>query len=383
VLSWQQRGVLIVGGGIAGLGLAALLSRARVPCEVVERAERWAPVGAGIVLGVNAMKIMRELAVADALAARSHVIGEMAITDATGRVLGRTNLDSLRTRFGISLAMHRAVLHEVLLEAAAGVNIRLGNSVAMLDESGDKTLGVRFADGSEGEYGLVVGADGIDSQVRGLQFGRIDPVYSGYSCWRMVVEAPDLAVRAQEMWGRGLRFGLVPIGSGRIYCFAVANASAGDDDPEEGRIERFRARFGMFADPVPALMDCVREPGDLIHNELSEVRHTPWHRGRVVLVGDAAHAMTPNMGQGAAMALEDVSVLSELICRGMPLADTLRAFDERRRPRVTWVQDQSRRIGRVAQWQNGIACWLRNSAVRGLPDSASLKALVRMAEQTL
>jgi 2-heptyl-3-hydroxy-4(1H)-quinolone synthase len=93
--------------------------------------------------------------------------------------------------------------------------------------------------------------------------------------------------------------------------------------------------------------------------------------------------MTPNMGQGAAMALEDVSVLCELICRGMPLADTLRAFDERRRPRVTWVQDQSRRIGRVAQWQNGIACWLRNSAVRALPDSASLKALVRMAEQTL
>jgi len=383
MLSWQQRGVLIVGGGIAGLGLAALLSRARVPCEVVERAEQWAPVGAGIVLGVNAMKIMREIGVADALAARSHLLGEMAICDASGRVLARTNFDSLKPRFGISLAMHRAVLHDVLLRASEGVKIRLGSTVSMLDDSGDKTLGVRFADGSEGEYGLVVGADGIDSQVRALQFGRIDPVYSGYSCWRTVIDAPDLAVRGQEMWGRGVRFGLVPIGNGRIYCFAVANAPAGDPDPKEGRVERYRSRFSAFADPVPALIGCIREPGELIYNELSEVCHTPWHRGRVVLVGDAAHAMTPNMGQGAAMALEDVSVLCELICRGMPLADTLRAFDERRRPRVTWVQDQSRRIGRVAQWENGVACWLRNKATRLVPDAAALKALVRMAEQPL
>jgi 2-polyprenyl-6-methoxyphenol hydroxylase-like FAD-dependent oxidoreductase len=378
--------VLIVGGGIAGLGLACALRRAGIAWELVERAPAWAPVGAGIVLGVNAMRVMRRLGLDDEIRARGHELAEMAITDAREVVLARTNLAALAARFGPSVAIHRATLHGVLAKAA-GDGVRLGTTLTSL-EPGPERVRARAEDGAEGEYALVVGADGLRSLTRSQLFGDVAPTYAGYTCWRLVAERPSGFTRAQEMWGRGRRFGIVPIDDGsRVYCFAVANAPAGTPDPEDGRVERFRRRFAGFAGPVPAVLEQVVRPEQLIHNDLEEVVQRPWHRGRAVLVGDAAHGMTPNMGQGAAMALEDVAVLGELLGGGAALEgdleSVLRAWRERREPRVRWVQDQSRRIGRVAQWEGRLACALRNGLARLLPDGASERALVRMAEQPI
>jgi len=380
------RSVLIVGGGIAGLALARALERAGVPWELLERAPAWAPLGAGIVLGTNAMAVMRRLGLDEEILARGHVLGEMAITDARGRVLGRTHLARVAERFGPSVAIHRATLHEVLAKAA-GDRARLGATVASL-EPREGCVRVRRDDGTESERALVVGADGLRSLTRELLFGEVAPAYAGYTCWRLVVERPPGFTRAQEMWGHGRRFGIVPIDDGsRVYCFAVANAPAGTPDPEAGRVERFRARFAGFGGPVPAVLEQRIEPAQLLHHDLEEVVHRPWYRGRVVLVGDAAHGMTPNMGQGAAMALEDVAVLAELLATPGALDDgldaALAAWMERREPRVRWVQDQSRRIGRVAQWEGRAACALRNTLVRRLPDRANERALVRMAEQPI
>jgi 2-polyprenyl-6-methoxyphenol hydroxylase-like FAD-dependent oxidoreductase len=382
----NERRVLIVGGGIAGLALARGLSRAGVAWDLVERAPAWAPLGAGIVLGPNAMAVMRGLGLDGEIRARGHELGEMAITDARGRVLGRTNLARVAARFGPSVALHRATLHEVLAKAA-GDPVRLGTTVASL-EAGAEGVRVRADDGGEADYALVVGADGLRSRTREQVFGEITPAYAGYTCWRLVVERPPGVSRAQEMWGRGLRFGIVPIDDGsRVYCFAVANAPAGTPDPEDGRVARFRARFADFGGPVPAILERVEHPRQLLHHDLEEVVHRPWHRGRVVLVGDAAHGMTPNMGQGAAMALEDVAVLVEQLAApdalGDGLAAALAAWTARREPRVTWVQNQSRRIGRVAQWQGRVACALRNGLVRLAPDAANERALVKMAGQPI
>jgi 2-polyprenyl-6-methoxyphenol hydroxylase-like FAD-dependent oxidoreductase len=378
--------VLIVGGGIAGLALARGLGSARIPWELVERAPAWAPVGAGIVLGVNAMRVIRSLGLEEEVRARGFELSEMAITDARESVLGRTDLGRLADRFGPSIAIHRATLHEVLAKAA-GEGVRLGTTVEGI-EAGDERVRVRTDDGSQREYALVVGADGLRSRTREQLFGAVPVAYAGYTCWRLVVERPAGVSRAQEMWGRGLRFGIVPIDDGsRVYCFAVANAPAGTPDPEEGRVERFRRRFGGFGGPVPAILEQVERPDQLIHNDLEEVVHRPWHRGRVVLVGDAAHAMTPNMGQGAAMALEDVAVLAELLAAPDALsggtAGALAAWMQRREARVEWVQTQSRRIGRIAQWSGRLTCALRNGLARLVPDRANERALVRMAEQSI
>ena len=185
------------------------------------------------------------------------------------------------------------------------------------------------------------------------------------------------------MWGRGKRFGLVHVDDRRVYCFAVANAPPDRPDPAAHSVGRFRQRFAEFAGPVPEVLAQIERPEQLLHNDLSEVVHRPWARGRVLLVGDAAHGMTPNMGQGAAMALEDVAVLWQLIAEKHPLDETQRRWVERREPRVRWVQDQSRRIGRVGQWQSPLACRLRNALMRRVPDSAGTRALRRMAEQPI
>jgi 2-polyprenyl-6-methoxyphenol hydroxylase-like FAD-dependent oxidoreductase len=310
----------------------------------------------------------------------------MAITDHRDRVLGRTDLGRLAPRFGDSVGIHRATLHEVLAGSVEGP-LRLGTTVESL-EPGDARVGARTDDGAESWHPLVVGADGLRSRTRAQLFGETPLRYAGYTCWRSVVECPPGFARGQEMWGRGKRFGAIPIDDGkRVYFFAVANAPAGAGDPPDGRTERFRARFAEFGGPVPAILEQIVRPDQLIHNDLEEVAHRPWFRGRGVLVGDAAHGMTPNMGQGAAMAIEDAVVLGELLAApgalAGGLAEALAAWSDRREPRVRWVQDQSRRIGRVAQWQGRVACALRNALVRCVPDSANERALARMAEQPI
>jgi len=375
--------VLIVGGGIAGLGLAAGLRRQGLACEVVERTPALAPVGAGIVLGVNALAALRRLGAERPVLARGHVLGESALTDADGRVLARTDFAAMAPRFGPTLSLHRSELHDALLEAAEDAPLRLGTTVEAL-QPGGRGVRVRLSDGTTREAGLVVGADGLRSRVRELAFGSVAPRPSGTTCWRLVVPRPPGCERAQEMWGRGRRFGLVPLARGRVYAFATANAQPGTPDPEDGRVDRFRARYTDFAGPVPAVLAQLRQAGDLLHDDLTEIVHAPWQRGRVVLVGDAAHAMTPDMGQGAAMALEDAAVLAELLASkpGDP-APTLAAWEARRRPRVAWVQRQSRRIGRVGQWEGRLATRLRSGVLRALPDSAPSRALERLASQPL
>ena len=374
--------VLIVGGGIAGLATAAGLSRAGIACEVIERTEAWAPVGAGIVLGVNAMKVMRGLGLADDVAARGARLGSGAITDAQGRDIGRTDFGLLEPELGPTIALHRAALHDVLLAGASGVPVSLGTSVERL-ESHDSHVDVRTTDGRESRYDLVIGADGLRSRVRELAFGDVEIAYSGYTCWRLVVKAPFDRAEMREMWGRGKRFGIVPVGDDRVYCFAVANAARGEADPMEGRLERFRARFAEFGGQVPEILAALQHPEELIHNDLEEVADGPWFRGPVALVGDAAHAMTPNMGQGAAMALEDSAVLTLLLREGGPLPSALASYVARRNDRVRWVQTQSRRIGRVGQLEGAVVCALRNAFLRLIPDSSSTAALRKMASQPI
>ncbi|MGH0033799.1 MAG: FAD-dependent monooxygenase [Myxococcota bacterium] len=375
-------GVLIVGGGIAGLATAAGLLRAGIPCEIVERAQAWGPVGAGIVLGVNAMRVMRSLGLQDAVAARGATLRRASITDHRGRTLGATDFALLEPEFGPTIALHRAALHEVLREAASGVEVSLGTTVEKLEQH-EGHVEALLSDGRVRRCALVVGADGLRSRVRELLFPGDRILYSGYTCWRLVIPSPVERIELREMWGRGRRFGIVPVDEERIYCFAVANAPRGEPDPDEGRLDRFRRRFAGFGGQVPEILGALRGPDDLIHNDLEELAEGPWHQGRVLLIGDAAHAMTPNMGQGAAMALEDSMVLVELLRGGGAVRDVLARLVERRASRVRWVQSQSRRIGRVGQLEGGLTTKLRNRVLRAVPDRANARALRRMASQSI
>lgn len=370
--------VLIVGGGIAGLTLATGLRRLGLSPTIVEQAPRFGAVGAGIALGVNAMAMLGRLDLADAVRDAGRVLNEAEVTNLRGDCLSRLDFTKLVPEFGPTITIHRAALHEVLLAGCRDLVLHANTTVDYLRDHGD-FVEVKLSDGTSTEFDQVIGADGLRSRTRSQVFGETAPVYSGYTCWRFVVNRPPGLERAQEMWGRGLRLGLVPLENDRLYCFACANSPAGTPDPEEGRVDRFRTRFAAFGGFAPAALEQIMNPEQLIHNDLEEMPKHPWWKGRVLLIGDAAHAMTPNMGQGAAMAIEDAGVLYEMLGTGKTWAEVVPAFAARREPRVRFVVDQSRRIGRVAQLENALLAWLRNWTVRATPQRFGQAAAIRAA----
>ena len=360
----RTKRILIVGGGIGGLTFGAALNREGIEPHIIERAEKWAPIGAGIVLGVNAMSLCRELDIAEAIESRGRIIRRGHITDASGRILSTMDLAGMTRDGQETVSIHRADLHEVLLSANG--NVSLGTTLTSIDQGEDEAR-VVFSDGVEADYDLVVGADGIASQVRELVFGEQPRRYSGYTCWRFVVNGDFGITETAEMWGQGRRFGIVPIGGDAVYCYATLNAPRGAEEYADIYAERLKELFSEFGGDAPRILDALRDDTPLIQNDLEEVRLNQWVEGRVALIGDAAHAMTPNMGQGAAMAIEDAMVLCQSIEESPVLPVALRQYEERRRDRVATVQRRSWNFGRVGQLESSGGCAMRNALVRLLP----------------
>jgi 2-heptyl-3-hydroxy-4(1H)-quinolone synthase len=376
--------VVVVGGGIAGLVLARALSTRGVPVDVVERAQQLSTVGAGITLGANAMRIFERLGLAAELERRGRRLRGGVISDARGRVLSSANLDDIEARYGRSLAIERVHLHAVLHAAVsradgAPVALRFGTTVARLDESSSGIV-CTLSDGTRLAARAVVGADGIRSRVRDLVWGPNEPAYAGYTCWRWTGRVPDGVPELVEMWGAGARVGLVPLPEDDVYAFFVANAPRYTPlDPAQRRASFVRHRFRAFGGAVPRVLAALGDDStELAHHDIEEVVQKPWVKGRVALAGDAAHAMTPNLGQGAAMAIEDVSVLAHLLAGEHDTTAALAAYEARRRPRVDDIQRRSRTFGAIAQWQAPLAVWARNTALRHTPERATRRTIERI-----
>lgn len=334
--------VLVVGAGIAGLAAARALARAGFAVEVVEREQARKEAGAGIYLPGNAARALRLLDLEQAVVEKGVVITSQRVFDHRGRLLVEVDVAGLWNGVGPCLALHRADLHAVLLEGAGEVPIRMGVDVRGLQQR-NGAVTVEFGDGDAGEYDLVIGADGVHSSVRGLALGgemAARPV--GQVGWRFVADCPPEVTTWSVMLGHRSAFLALPIGHDRVYCYCDVIPSSGDDPHED--LDRL---FSGFAEPVPVILDTLpgREP---VHRStIEEVTLDSWVRGRVVLVGDAAHATSPNMAEGAAMALEDALVLADSLRQLGVSAAALSAFEARRRPRTDWVQAQTHRRDRT------------------------------------
>jgi 2-polyprenyl-6-methoxyphenol hydroxylase-like FAD-dependent oxidoreductase len=330
--------VLIVGAGIAGLALARALGQRGITAEVVEAVSEWQPSGAGLYLPGNAGRALQELGVGPAVAARANPIGRQRLLDHRGHLLADIDVDRLWDGVGGCVAMHRSELHEALRDATGDVPVRLGTSVTDLEDG--EAPRVRFSDGSTGSYDLVVGADGVHSTIRRLALGGSPAGYVGQASWRFVADGfPDITDWT-VMLGRGRTFLTVSLGAGVVYCYADVNTS----DPAGAAGEDWRRSFADFAGPVPRLLD---QAADAYFAPIEEVVPPAWMARHVVLVGDAAHASSPNMAQGAAMALEDVLVLAELLTGDQPVDQALADYEHRRKARVAWVQEQTHRRDRM------------------------------------
>ena len=337
----DARRVLIVGGGIAGLALAPLLARSGVSVELIERAPAWRDAGTGIYLPGNAARALRALGLEARVASRAVEIGHQRFHDHRGSLLFEIDVAELWAGVGPCLALPRAQLHELLREAAADVPLRLGLAVERLDQR-DGVVSVGFDDGTSGEYDLVVGADGIHSGVRRL---ALDPTAAprpvGQVGWRFLAPRPPGVTAWSVMLGPRTAFLIIPVDRERVYCYGDVVASR----PQAP--ERLWELFSRFADPATALLGAVDDTTDIHVSTIEEVALDRWAHERVVLIGDAAHATSPNMAQGAAMALEDALVLTDCL-RGSPqIPHALATFEARRRPRTEWVRAQTHRRDRT------------------------------------
>lgn len=369
---------IIVGGGIGGLTAAIALRQVDVDAVVFEKADELREIGAGISLWVNATRALERLGLADAVraAGREEIGGTIRLS--SGETLTEIPAEALEERFGRNVVLQRPDLQRVLLAALdeAGGVVRLGVGCLGFrqDNSGVTAL---FSDGWEERGDLLIGADGLNSVIRKQLFGDKEPRYAGFTAWRGLADLGDGGDGdGFEAWGRGAIFGLVGLGQGLFYWYATKNAPENQPDAPRGRKAELLERFGSWHEPVPSVIRATEEAEILRNDVYDREPLKSWGEGRVTLLGDAAHPMTPNLGQGACQAIEDAVVLAECVRQGNgDVMAALRRYEERRKARTAVVVRRSRLLGKAGQLENPLLCTLRNAAARAMPLSLQLRQL--------
>lgn len=353
---------VIVGGGIGGLSTAIGLGRAGWRVTVLERQAELGAAGAGILLWPNAVHALAALGIDITAHGHSgHADGGVRRPD--GSWLSRIDGRDLERRLGApAVTIHRAELHRVLAAALVpGTEVRTGVEVAEIPDDGD----------------LVVVADGIHSTLRRRLAPQVRVRDSGQVAWRAVVPVRTVGQPGGETGARGWRFGIAPVTDGSTYWYAAAPGPLRTGSADD-QLRELRERFAGWHDPIAELL-AATEPGRLLHHPLADLDPVPpmAYRGRVALVGDAAHAMTPNLGQGAAQALEDAVTLVAEVCAG---GDALARYDAVRRPRVARYVANSRRVGAVFGARGRVAGALRDLVLRATPGSVALANAAKSAD---
>jgi 2-polyprenyl-6-methoxyphenol hydroxylase-like FAD-dependent oxidoreductase len=367
------RTAIVVGGGIGGLAAAVALLQCGWHVEVLERALEFGEVGAGLVLWPNGVRALDALGLGDQVRRRALTETEGGIRDVTGRWLSRTNIQELERRYGPVVTVHRADLAEILRAAVPATALRMDTEVTAI-EAGGPQVEVRHGAGvTRGD--LLVGADGIHSVVRrSLWPGHPAPRYAGYTAWRAIVDPGGPYSANGETWGRGERVGIVPLADGTTYLFGVANAPEGERSLD-GELAEMRRRFNGWHAPIPELLAAMSEDAVMRHDIYDLPRLRTFVDGRTALLGDAAHAMTPDMGQGANQALEDAVTLAAMLAAHPGVESALAAYDRHRRGRTHMIARRSRLIGTVAQWSWPPAAAVRDRVLRLGSSGSVLKAL--------
>lgn len=373
--------ITLLGAGIAGLSAAIALQQAGHTVTLFEAAPQIRGVGAGIVLAANAMQVYQRLGIQDKIVARGRQLAFFNVTSQSGRLLTRADSAEIAQRYGVNnFTIHRGDLHAVLLAELDPARVHAGKRVTHITQAGESVV-VHFADGSTHTCSALVVADGIHSAIRQQLLPASRERYAGYTCWRAVVDVPGLNLQeATETWGPRGRFGIVPLQGDKVYWFACVNAPAQDARMRAWRVADLQRQFAQHHAPIPALLAATRD-ADLLWNDIIDL--APLDRfafGRTVLIGDAAHATTPNMGQGACQAIEDAWVLAESLRQQPDPVAAFQAFEQRRLPRTRWIVENSWRFGKVAQWENRLACAVRDWAVRMVPKRANERTLKRLYE---
>lgn len=362
--------IIIAGAGIGGLATAVALQQRGFRPTVCERAPELKEIGAGLLLSPNGVRALEFLGLKETATSLSRVIREWRILNRSGRCLQRMNPCHQDRP---ALSVHRADLQQLFLGMIPADCLQLGAEIAGF-HSNASAVDVLFSSGKTFSADALIGADGLRSVVRARRFGPEPPAFCGYVGWRGVSPwIPDAyqGEHLSESWAEGKRFGISPMGNGRCYWYATANRGAHQISASHDHRTELLRLFGHWHPPISTLIEATPPENILLSDIYDRPAQHPWSDGPVTLLGDAAHPMTPNLGQGACFALEDACVIARCVEESGNFTDAFNRYERLRSRRADIVQRCSRWMGKLIQLEKPAATTLRDLILSATPNRAA------------
>lgn len=372
----------IIGGGVAGLTAAIGLHKLGIRAQVFERVQLLRGIGAGFGLAANAMQAFDYLGLRAGVEQIGHFLPSYNILDQHGKVLVSPSTGDITENYHQkNFSIHRGDLHQFLLAQLPADAVTLGKEAIRVSKK-EQTVVVHFADGSSIEVEALIVADGVKSPIRQQLIPSSKPRYSGYTCWRAIIDNSVTNINlGTETWGAKGRFGMTPLVNNKLYWYACINAAPNSHVYRNFQVADLRLHFNKYHSAVGDVLAHTADE-DLLWNDIIDIK--PLRNladGRIVYMGDAGHATTPNLGQGACQAIEDVAVLvDELRCR-RDFVEAFQNFNRRRLMRTRYITNTSWQIGKIAQWENPLSIAVRNTAMRILPEKIKQIQLRRLLKE--
>lgn len=366
--------IAIIGAGIGGLTTAVAFKQKGHKVTVYESAAEIKPVGAGIGLANNAMQIFKQLGIHKKIIAKGQKTSVMCITNQKLKALSVMDLEVFERKYGVfNVSIHRAALQHVLAEEIGFETIKLSKQLVKIEQN--KSVTMHFSDGTIETADVVIAADGIKSVVRNQLFKKSEIRDTGQTCWRgvAVLSLPNAYQhQAVEAWGKGKRFGFVQINDEKVYWYAVANKSL-----VKSQSPNLIHLFSEFHDDVLKIVEQTAADS-IIQNDIVDLKPIfKWYHKNVCLLGDAAHATTPNLGQGACQAIEDAYVLAQLYNPAIPIESIFEEYQKLRLKKVHQIVNSSWKVGTIAHLENPFAVYIRNTLMKCVPNTLNSMQLHR------
>nr|WP_263314907.1 FAD-dependent monooxygenase [Mammaliicoccus sp. Marseille-Q6498] len=369
--------IAVIGGGIGGLTTAGLLYQTGHDVQLYEKRNDLIQTGAGLGIGSNVLKALKQYKMAYAIEQEGQSLKNIEIRSNLNEYLNTLKMSEDKEA---NITIHRNVLHEILKTQVPAERIHLDHKLKEFKQNAD-SVRLYFENGVQDQFDLVIAADGLNSEIRQQLFPKSAPRYAGYTCFRGVVKEhfdmkSDVAL---EYWGHKGRFGIVPLKDDEWYWFCTMNAKEKDLQYKSFEKPHLQAYFNQFPDEVRQILDAQEETGILHHDMYDLVPLKSFYSGRVILLGDAAHATTPNMGQGAGQAIEDAVTIANLL-KERDIESALNRYNKLRVKHTKKVILKSRKIGKAGQTSSTFKIKIRNRVLK-TKSSKSLSKKVKFLQK--